>query len=339
MRIKKIYQGELPENKILNVQSESATDTYSCDYINNLGVGGGDALDELPIGSVIRYDGEDIPEGWEEIEDIGGTSDLETKPLSSMTLNLTEEYTITSEARYTQVVLPMQLTTSNGHKFTYENNGVRIGAGVSKVIISAQLGTRTQVKDALYGVMIAIYRDETYLTSYRSLWIGTNTQYTTEQVSPNLIDVQEGDLITVAVYIDAVGPSIKIQTKPTYLTVQEVPDTNLILTSEPAKWKLLQANVAAGVNVDISTLDFEELYVEARVGTQTEESANFIQTFHILKASLSNETKYYRHGAYFYTNYNGAAVIEASLTSIKSTDNYFNGKVVNTYTKVDIYYR
>lgn len=74
MRIKKIYQGELPENKILNVQSESSTDTYSCDYINNLGVGGGDALDELPIGSVIRYDGEDIPEGWEEIE--GGNNIL-----------------------------------------------------------------------------------------------------------------------------------------------------------------------------------------------------------------------------------------------------------------------
>lgn len=74
MRIKKIYQGELPENKILNVQSESSTDTYSCDYINNLGVGGGDSLDELPIGSVIRYDGEDIPDGWEEIE--GGNNVL-----------------------------------------------------------------------------------------------------------------------------------------------------------------------------------------------------------------------------------------------------------------------
>ena len=36
MKIKKIYQGELPENKILNAQSTSQTDTYSCDYINNL---------------------------------------------------------------------------------------------------------------------------------------------------------------------------------------------------------------------------------------------------------------------------------------------------------------
>ena len=36
MKIKKIYQGELPENKILNAQSTSQTDTYSCEYINDL---------------------------------------------------------------------------------------------------------------------------------------------------------------------------------------------------------------------------------------------------------------------------------------------------------------
>lgn len=36
MKIKKIYQGELPENKILNAQSTSQTDTYSCEYINKL---------------------------------------------------------------------------------------------------------------------------------------------------------------------------------------------------------------------------------------------------------------------------------------------------------------
>lgn len=41
MKIKKIYQGELPENKILNAQSTSQTDTYSCEYINSLSTGGG----------------------------------------------------------------------------------------------------------------------------------------------------------------------------------------------------------------------------------------------------------------------------------------------------------
>lgn len=43
MKIKKIYQGELPENKILNAQSTSQTDTYSCEYINNMSFGGGES--------------------------------------------------------------------------------------------------------------------------------------------------------------------------------------------------------------------------------------------------------------------------------------------------------
>lgn len=35
MKIKKMYQGNVPDNKILNTQSDSQTDTYSCDYLNN----------------------------------------------------------------------------------------------------------------------------------------------------------------------------------------------------------------------------------------------------------------------------------------------------------------
>lgn len=37
MKIKKMYQGNVPENKILNTYSESQTDVYSCDYINKIG--------------------------------------------------------------------------------------------------------------------------------------------------------------------------------------------------------------------------------------------------------------------------------------------------------------
>ena len=36
MKIKKMYQGTAPENKILNTQSDSQTNVYSCNYINNL---------------------------------------------------------------------------------------------------------------------------------------------------------------------------------------------------------------------------------------------------------------------------------------------------------------
>lgn len=38
MKIKKLFQGTIPENKILNTESTSQTDTYSCDYINNTSI-------------------------------------------------------------------------------------------------------------------------------------------------------------------------------------------------------------------------------------------------------------------------------------------------------------
>lgn len=37
MKIKKMYQGTVPENKILDTYSNSATDTYSCNYVNLIG--------------------------------------------------------------------------------------------------------------------------------------------------------------------------------------------------------------------------------------------------------------------------------------------------------------
>ena len=36
MKIKKTFQGSIPVNKIMNARNTSKTDTYSCDYINNL---------------------------------------------------------------------------------------------------------------------------------------------------------------------------------------------------------------------------------------------------------------------------------------------------------------
>lgn len=36
MKIQKTFQGSVPENKILNTDSNSQTDTYSCDYIKKI---------------------------------------------------------------------------------------------------------------------------------------------------------------------------------------------------------------------------------------------------------------------------------------------------------------
>ncbi len=122
MKIRKKFQGILPENKILNIESTSQTDTYSCDYINNLGVGGGDALDELPIGSVIKYDGEDIPEGWEEVEDTS------PKVLNSENTSQTDTYSCDYinthfRSKYTQLygkITTQDTFTLNGNVNSYD---------------------------------------------------------------------------------------------------------------------------------------------------------------------------------------------------------------------------
>lgn len=65
--IRKDYQGTIPTNKILNEQTDSNTDTYSCEYINNMTFSGG-GVDELPVGTRVEYNGTEVPDGWEEVE-------------------------------------------------------------------------------------------------------------------------------------------------------------------------------------------------------------------------------------------------------------------------------
>lgn len=60
MKIIKRFQGQAPENKILNYISESETDGYSCAIINGM---------SIPIDAIIDYDGDEVPEGYEQVPD------------------------------------------------------------------------------------------------------------------------------------------------------------------------------------------------------------------------------------------------------------------------------
>ena len=96
--IRKDYQGTIPTNKILNEQTDSNTDTYSCDYINNMTFSGSGGGDTLPIGAIVHFDGDVIPEGYEKYEnDVNTFSEDEVivgiwfgKPLYRKTLSSTE---------------------------------------------------------------------------------------------------------------------------------------------------------------------------------------------------------------------------------------------------------
>ena len=62
MRIKKTSTKTPDDAKILNQQSNSRTDAYSCNYIETAVMNAVNNL--LPIGSIIEYGGTTAPEGW-----------------------------------------------------------------------------------------------------------------------------------------------------------------------------------------------------------------------------------------------------------------------------------
>ena len=66
VKIIKRFQGQAPENKILNYVSDSETDGYSCAIINGM---------SIPIDAIIDYDGDTVPEGYEQVPD-GDNKDL-----------------------------------------------------------------------------------------------------------------------------------------------------------------------------------------------------------------------------------------------------------------------
>ena len=68
MKIKKLYQGKMPEHKVLNQLSDSQTNTYSCHALNSI-------IDSsVPMDTILEYDGDVVPEGFELVEGESGSS-------------------------------------------------------------------------------------------------------------------------------------------------------------------------------------------------------------------------------------------------------------------------
>lgn len=69
MKIRKIAQGMIPStSKILTEFNESKLDTYSCNTINSM-LNTLESNDPLPIGTILDFEGDEIPEGYGLVED------------------------------------------------------------------------------------------------------------------------------------------------------------------------------------------------------------------------------------------------------------------------------
>lgn len=170
---------------ITNDYSQSQTDAYSCNYIN-------EKLDEISTKSAIT---------------IGLSANVNHKATKKVELNT--------------------IMNSIGNKFTLIDNGIKIGAGVTKVKVSANI--LQQASDVnLYGGYIT--KNGTNLAS--AVNIGFNTIPRTNSweffhtgISPIIIDVVEGDIIYLCSYVNNTTSTVTLQAyagRTVNLTVEEV---------------------------------------------------------------------------------------------------------------------
>ena len=172
MRIKKIYQGELPENKILNTESTSQTDTYSCDYINKVN--------------------------------------------ACATATITENTT----ASNTVQKIPLTDIVTDSDLLTLSDGGIRIGAGINKVLVSANVRFYTLPTSALGSREATIYKNSTVITRAIETKTLDLQNYVTCPIPPVLIEVSEGDVIYLHSYSVQTDEEVSSSANETRLTVE-----------------------------------------------------------------------------------------------------------------------
>ena len=195
MRIKKIYQGALPENKIVNNMANSDLDTYSCNYINQL-VFDGIELDVLPLDSVIEYEGDEIPDGWEVVEE---------KELSAISATYNPANVGTSgnwtipETNVTYIYPINNVVSQQGSNLILdtEKNCITVGEGISRIFVHTKVTHYTT--SSATGLIQASY-------IFKNGNLASQTTYSCHQNKYHnindaiILDVVEGDEIQLGVY-------------------------------------------------------------------------------------------------------------------------------------------
>ena len=133
-----------------------------------------------------------------------------------ITIKLEDSFNEESGGTYKNV--PMILYNKTGDKLSLSNNGVLIGSGVSKVLVSSNLKVISNTTGNKHS---RILKNGTTMCWTDSTSIKAGHEITINN-TPVLIDVEQGDLITLAYFVLTTDMISGGQYTPTYLTVEVV---------------------------------------------------------------------------------------------------------------------
>lgn len=229
MRIRKTFQGQLPDNKILNNPSNSETDTYSCKYINE--------------SLVFEEQDPTVPEHVKNISEAdikkwnsgtgGGSIDInqiEQKPKNIITAYLNESTDMAMSAWVEQQV-PLDAHISIGDKLTLVNNQVIVGKGISTVKVSASIRLAAEFIPAYYGIFIRVNKADGTSRNIICQYQQKHTVYVSNAIVVNdcLTAVEEGDIISLGFVSSETQTHGIVGGQITSLTVEAVEDGQTII--------------------------------------------------------------------------------------------------------------
>ena len=114
----------------------------------------------------------------------------------------------------------MDSSISVGNKLTLESNGIKIGSGISKVLISGCIAIQYSSINGEYGATIA--KNGTQISSIRVGMYKSGSAVTNMHISPVLIEVEENDILTL---VKLGNNSCDIRSE-CYLTVEVVEEVS-----------------------------------------------------------------------------------------------------------------
>lgn len=116
---------------------------------------------------------------------------------------------------WANVKIPLNTNIQIGNKFTVSNNSIKIGSGVSKILVSAHCSAISFLTVA-GDKQLLIYKNE---NNVGDAYIGGGSNWEVADISPFLLEVQQNDLISLRLISGQAG---SVEILPGHLTIEVV---------------------------------------------------------------------------------------------------------------------
>ena len=180
--------------------------------LKNTGICVGGIYDEN-LGGPLQLDNKNV------IDWINGKQDKQKHILKAILA--TDNTTITSFQDYDAVLVPLIQYIKMGNKLSFSNGKIVIGSGVNYIRISAQV-MMSYIPSSLGIMGLSVYITNSQV--YTNYGIRTSSDFLTYNAPGMIFPVKAGDTVSVHVYIEPSGTSVKLRkySQSTFLQVEVI---------------------------------------------------------------------------------------------------------------------